>query len=140
MFDALFENVYYNDRKVVMRAMDAIEKITLNAPHFLHVHKAAIWSLFKTAKDKELKRHLVLLVPRLQWQDEEWAFLWDVLTHWALDKKESRIVRVNAIQALSDLLPQHPELAQDFHWTLTEIAKEQTPSINARIRKINHSK
>lgn len=95
---------------------------------------------FKTAKDIELKWHLASLAPRMQWHDDEWVFLWDLLTQWALDKKESRIVRVNAIQALSDLLPQHPELAQDFHWTLTEIAKEQIPSINARIRKINYCK
>lgn len=50
IFDALFEKVHHNDRKVVMRAMDAIEKITLNAPHFLHAHKAAIWSLLRPLK------------------------------------------------------------------------------------------
>ena len=34
-FDELFEYLFHNDRKVVMRTADAIEKITGNNPDYL---------------------------------------------------------------------------------------------------------
>ena len=58
------------------------------------------------------------------------------MTKWVKDKTNSRIVRVNAVQALFKLLKQEVDLMQDFNLTLIEIEKENIPSINARIRII----
>lgn len=54
-FDELFENLMATDRKIVMRAADAMEKITLRTPEYLLPHKKTLLQLCQTAKDIELK-------------------------------------------------------------------------------------
>ena len=135
-FDELFEGLTYSDRKVVMRTADAIEKITLRKSDYLQKHKAELLDLCQRAKDIELKWHMALLVSRLILTQKELGNTWDLLTKWATDRKESKIVRVNSIQGLFNLFQQNPELSQDFNLTISEIEKENVPSINARIKKL----
>lgn len=135
-FDELYKGLFNPDRKVIMRTADAIEKITLAEPSFLQKHKKELLQLCQTAKEIELKWHLALLVSRFQLNKKELGIIWHCLTQWATDKKESKIVRVNAVQSLSKLISLQPELMHDFNLTLSEIEKENVPSINARIRKI----
>jgi len=137
-FDNLFIGLTDSDRKVVMRTADAIEKITLDKSDYLQKHKTKLLKLCHIAKQIELKWHLALLVSRLNMTDKELGTIWDRLTMWATDRKESKIVRVNSIQGLFNLLKYKPELLQDFNLTLTEIEKEKIPSINARIRRIKN--
>ena len=134
-FDELFKGLTHSDRIVVMRSADAIEKITLRKSDYLKKHKTELIVLCKSAKDIELKWHLALIVSRLSLTRKELGITWDILTKWATDKKESKIVRVNSIQGLFDLLQQNPELSQDFNLTLSEIEEEKIPSLNARIKR-----
>jgi len=139
-FDELFELLFHNDRLIVMRAADAVEKITKNKPEYLNSHKKSLLRLLKDAKDKELKWHLALLASRLKLTKSELGKAWEILSNWALDSNESRIVRVNSIQALFDLSQQAPELMGDFELTITQLEREEIPSLKARIRKlIKHS-
>lgn len=135
-FDELFQHLFHKERLVVMRAADTIEKITLQNPQYLTKHKIEIIDLCKLAQDKELKWHLALLIPRLPLDPKEFGFAWDTLTKWAKDKRNSRIVRVNSIQGLFELMKLKCELEKEFKLTLSELEKENIPSINARIRKI----
>lgn len=135
-FDELFEALFHNDRLIVMRAADAVEKITKNNPDYLNSHKKSLLRLLKDAKDKELKWHLALLVSRLKLTKPELGKVWKILSNRALDSNESRIVRVNSIQALFDLSKQAPELTEDFELTITQLEREEVPSIKARIRKL----
>ena len=137
-FDALFQQLFNTDRNVVMRAADAIEKITRNGVSYLKPHKREILSLCSSAKDIELKWHLALLVPRLSLTSKELGQIWQTLTTWATDRKESRIVRVNSLQGLFDLLSQNRDLAGDFNLTIARVEKEDAPSIRARIRKLRN--
>ncbi|MBS7787690.1 hypothetical protein KIH23_10305 [Flavobacterium sp. CYK-55] len=138
-FDELFEGLTYSDRKVVMRTADAIEKITLRKSDYLQKHKIELLNLCQSAKDIELKWHLALLVSRLNLTQKELGNTWDLLTKWASDRKESKIVRVNSIQGLFNLLQQNPSLSQDFNLTLSEIGKENVASLNARIKKLQNA-
>jgi hypothetical protein len=106
-FDTLFNGLFNSDRKIVMRSADAIEKITIKNSGYLSKHKKKILLLCATAKDKELKWHLALLVSRIKLTEEEFGIVWQTLINWATDKNESKIVRVNSIQSLSNLLPQN---------------------------------
>ncbi len=133
-FDELFKCMFHKDRIVVMRAADTIEKITINNPTYLTKHKKKILELCNTAIDKELKWHLALLIPRLHLDRMELGKTWNTLTHWAEDKRESRIVRVNSIQGLFELSKQEKSLTQDLNLTLLELENENIPSINARIK------
>lgn len=137
-FDELFKLIFLDDQLLVMRAIDAIEKITLKHPNYLNKHKREILELSSVAYDKELKWHLAQLIPRLPLDPIELSKAWETLTNWALDKKNSRIVRVNSIQGLFDMQKKHNELTQDFTLTLTEFEKEHIPSINARIRLLKN--
>ena len=137
-FDALFMGLFHTDRKVVMRTADAIEKITLTKPMLLNNHKKEVLELFFSAKHIELKWHLALLVSRLTLTSAETGKVWHYLTDWATNKKESKIVRVNSVQSLFNLLQKNMELKQDFDQTIDRITIENIPSINARIKKIKN--
>jgi hypothetical protein len=138
-FDKLFKQLFNSDRKIVMRAADAIEKITGNRSGYLQSHKNEILKLCDTAKNIELKWHLALLISRVVLTERQVAKVWQLLTRWAKDKKESRIVRVNSIQALFNLQEDHEELKQDLRLTIREVEKEKIPSINARIKKLKNA-
>lgn len=136
-FDALFELLHYTDRKLVMRSADAIEKISLQHPGYLKKHKQALLQLAAADGNIELKWHLSLLLPRLPLTKKELHTVWELLTCWALNKKESKIVRVNALQALFDLSRQQKDLEKAFRQTVALVSKENIASINARIKKLH---
>jgi hypothetical protein len=79
-FDSLFTGLFHEDRKVVMRAADAIEKITITNPEYLADHKKEILGLLQTAKHIELKWHLALLISRLALTEAELGEIWQILT------------------------------------------------------------
>jgi len=60
------------------------------------------------------------------------------LSRWATDKTNSRIVRVNSIQGLFDLAKYRGDQEQAFDLILKELAKENIPSINARIKRMGY--
>jgi hypothetical protein len=53
-----------------------------------------------------------------------------------MDVNSSRIVRVNALQGLYELVRQCPELKEEFVQITQQVKNEQIPSLNARIKKI----
>ena len=138
-FDELFQQLFHPDRKVVMRSADAVEKITLKNPAFLKQHKASILKLVETARHIELKWHLALIASRLELARREFRKVWQILTDWANNKKESKIVKVNSMQGLFNLLQTNQELKQDFNLTINRIEKENIASINARIKKLKNA-
>jgi hypothetical protein len=113
-FDELFKYLFHADRLIVMRAADSIEKITINNPQYLKKHKTEIIELCNVAKDKELKWHLALFIPRLNLKNIEFKNAWDILTTWAKDKNNSRILRVNSIQGLYEMTKQQSKSAKAF--------------------------
>jgi hypothetical protein len=121
-----------------MRAADAIEKVTRNNPLYLFKHKKKVLEIFDTGGNKELKWHLALLVPRLPLENHELKAAWDKLISWSMDTTNSRIVRVNSIQGLFELLllSGKSDLLNNLEATLSELEKENIPSLNARIRRI----
>ena len=135
-FDELFAGLGSTDRNVRMRTADAIEKITLYHFSFLKKHRIELLKLFQTAQHIELKWHLALIITRIDLNHLEFVQIWDTLTKWATDNKESKIVRVNSIQGLYDLLKHKPELSNDFNLIISKIGNENIPSMNARIRKM----
>jgi hypothetical protein len=68
--------------------------------------------------------------------NKEFGNVWNTLSNWAKDIKNSRIVRVNSIQGLFEMVKRKDELEKDFSLILSEIEKENIPSVNARIRKL----
>ncbi len=136
-FDDLFEYLFNDDRLVVMRAADAIEKISLVNPSYLTAHSTELIALLNSAKNKELKWHLALMVTRINWREEDYRILWERLKLWALEQNSSKIVRVNAIQALYELASKNNEYKSDFKLIIEAVKAENIASINARLKKLN---
>lgn len=135
-FNRLLDCLFISDRNIVMRAADALEKISHNHPNYLQKNKTKILQLSQSANNKELKWHLAILISLLKLSSKELIIAWKRLSDWAKDKNESKIVRVNAIQGLYNLLPQIPELNQEFNRLLIALNKENIASLNARIKKL----
>jgi hypothetical protein len=135
-FDELFKCLFHQNRIVVMRAADAIEKIATKKTQYLTKHKRKIIKLFYVAENKELKWHLALIIPRLQLDNKELTTIWNGLTAWAKDKTNSRLVRVAAVQGLFEMVKQKNNLMTDLILTMNELERENISSINARIRNI----
>ena len=135
-FDVLFNFLYSDNRLVVMRAADAIEKITIKHADYLCVHKEEILMFCKCATNIEFKWHLALILPRLPFLGNEYTYVLETLSSWLLDPKESKIVRANSMQALFELSKQDLETKEKLDNILNKVEKENVPSLIARIRKI----
>jgi hypothetical protein len=138
-FDELFSLIFHHERPLVMRAADAVEKITAKKPEFLRPHKLQLLSVLKSADHKELKWHVAQLLPRIELDSEELEYVWHMLTYWALNKNESKIVRVNSLQGLFELKILHADLSDSFEKTMESMEHEMVPSIQARIKKLKKS-
>jgi poly(3-hydroxyalkanoate) synthetase len=135
-FDLLFDFLFDENRLIVMRTADAIEKITSQNPEYLDKHKDKWLELFQASKDIELKWHLALLVSRIKLHENELEEVFSLLKQWVLDKKESKIVRVNSLQALFEITQDNRVFQKDFDKIVDEIKKENVSSINARIKNL----
>lgn len=135
-FNELFSFLNSSDRIVVMRTADAMEKISRAHPEFLQPHKNALVDFLESACDKEFKWHLAQMVSRLNLSADELGRVWNKLSIWATDRKESRIVRVHSLQSLCDLMSRDKNLEQDFELTLKQVSTENIPSIIARTKKL----
>lgn len=133
-FDELYQLLFHPDRKIAMRAADAIEKITLNQPEYLKAHKKQILQLLTSAENIELKWHLVQLMPRLSLTKTEANKTIRILLSWASNPKESRIVRVNALQSLDEIISNFIDHKKEFLELIDSIKKENIPSLIARIQ------
>ena len=135
-FDALFALLWHHERPLVMRAADAVEKVTRSRREFLEPHRDQLLSLLKSAIHKEVKWHVAQLVSRLKLTEAELKEVWSVLMYWAKNPNESKIVRVNSLQGLFEIAQQMPSLQDGFEQTLNNLDHEPIPSIQARIKKL----
>ena len=135
-FDSLFDCLHEKDRLIVMRAADAIEKITLARPEYLSRHKDETINFCSSKTNIEFKWHLALLLSRLSLSAKEQRIVFGILKKWTLDPKESKIVRVNALQSLYELSKQYETFKGDFYSVVSAVEKENVPSLTARIKKL----
>lgn len=135
-FDKLFSLLINGDRLLRMRAADAVEKITITHPDYLKSHKKELFSFFQTHQNIEFQWHLALLITRVDLSAGETNLVWKQLSNWAVDEKQSKIVRVNAIQSLFDISTNTSAYKRQFSKLATELDKLNIPSISARLRKL----
>lgn len=135
-FDVLFSFINNDDRIIVMRAADSIEKITRDKSKYLDKHKQKIIELSNKAINKELKWHLAQIISRLSLTNEEITQVFTILKKWVLDKSESKIVRANSLQTLFETTKAYPNIKSEFNKIIEQIKKENIPSLNARMKKI----
>lgn len=135
-FDQLFRFLFHADRLVVMRAADAIEKISHRHPEYLQKHNKELFDIAGRNTEKELKWHLAQILPRLRHSKTSFDKSWKLLLLWAKDTSNSRIVRVNSIQSMYELTLIENKFSKELLELFSDLSREEVPSINARIRKI----
>jgi hypothetical protein len=135
-FDELFLLLFHKDRKVVMRAADAIEKISITKPGFLLKHKFRLLKLLNEAENKELKWHLAQIIPRLPLSEKKTDKVFKIFSGWLMNRTESKIVRVNALQAIADLSIHNRELRKKMMKLISHADFSTAPSLKARLKKI----
>ncbi|HWA34963.1 MAG TPA: hypothetical protein VG737_12565 [Cyclobacteriaceae bacterium] len=137
-FDALFTLLFHHDRAIVMRAADAVEKISRHSPEFLAPHCGQILELMMDHANIELKWHLAQIAPRLELSVEWQRKVWARLRYWLLNRNESKIVRVNALQGMFDLMRKYQSHSRndEFRNVVASVSREHIPSIDARVRKL----
>src|SRR5688500_16910487 len=129
-FDNLFTNILSHERIIAMRSADAVEKLTRKDHVWLESHKPVLLELLHSAIDKELQWHVAQLITRVDLTDKELYVVWDKLAYWMLNKNESKIVRVNSLQALYDLSRDNPTLGQALIRLINSIRHENIPSLD----------
>jgi hypothetical protein len=128
----LVDCLWDENRIVVARAANALEKASRGMPAMLQRHNAALLGLMAEAEQKELRWQLALMVPRLQLKPSECARVAAILKAWLEDS--SSIVKTFAMQGLADLIPQSPSLKSDVVEILRALSRSGTPAMRARGR------
>ena len=62
--------------------------------------------------------------------------IWKILKQLILNKEESKIVRVNSLQSLYEIVKENNKYENDLNNVLKIIKQENIASINARIKKL----
>jgi hypothetical protein len=135
-FDKLFIYLYNNDRSIVMKTIDLIEKITLEHKEYLQKHKLEILNMSKDAENIEFKWHLAQIIVRIKYTYNEIKIVWRILEKWILDNRESKIVRVNSLQSLYEIVKNNKEYQNNLIKIVKIIKQENIASINARIKEL----
>ena len=133
-FPKLIACLWSPDPLVRMRAADATEKATRRNPEFLQPYKQDLLGLMADAKEQELRWHLAVMVPRLLLNTRERRLATGCLNSYLEDR--SSIVRTFALQGLADLAQADPSLRPAVIGVLRESARNGSPAMKARSRKL----
>ncbi len=133
-FEELFAGLSSEDPVVRVRAADVVEKCTVLHPEWLAPYKTELLGRLAQSADKEVRWHLAQLLPRLRWTAGERKRVYGLLTGYLDDG--SRIVATCALQALVDLTEQAPSWRPAVMRYLQRFAREGTPAMRARARKL----
>lgn len=123
------------DPLVRMRAVDALEKVSVTHPEVLVGHEHEVLAVLPRSELPEVRWHVGLLIPRLRLTTEQVAEAVDVLERLLDDP--SRIAQVNALDGIVMLADQQPGLAERAAAAMTRAARSPYPSVRARARRLD---
>jgi len=134
LFPELIDGLWSDNPLVRMRASDAAEKITRKQPELLQPYKKELLSLMAEAHEQELRWHLAAMIPRLKLSVKERYTAINTLVYYLEDR--SSIVKTFALQGLADLARNDSSLRTRVVDILREAARNGTPAMKARSRKL----
>ena len=134
LIEKVFPGLYDPDPVLKARSADVIEKATRNRPELLLNHKKEIISILKNDEEQEVCWHIAQMIPRLRYTSEEEADIIDALNRYLAHK--SKIVRVSALEALTDLAEKNQRILKEVISTIRLHVKTGSPAVQARGRKL----
>jgi hypothetical protein len=130
----LLRGLDFPDAVIRMRCADAAEKVSRVRPELFAAHAPALLEAAERAEQQEVRWHLAPILARLALTEAQATRAVAFLRDWLGDP--SRIVRVNALQALHDVSRDAPERVPDLPALLAEAIENGPPSLQARARKL----
>ncbi|NJO03836.1 MAG: hypothetical protein HC880_21135 [Bacteroidia bacterium] len=135
-FDQVFEATFSSDATVRLRASDVIEKVTQKQPQLIQKHKSTLIDNLTYFHHQDTKAHIALILGYLETNHQEFQIIFNTLSVWACDKTESKIVRINALQALSELVERNDKKPSELRVLLSKVAEAEPTPLRARARKL----
>lgn len=138
-FDELWDCLASGDSVVRMRAADALEKFSREDAARFAKHKRELLAQVPDDGTPEVRWHLIAITSRLALNARE-AKEFCVQLREIVANDPSRIVKVMALQAASEIRSRHPELAAEFQQMLEFAHSSPWPSLKARAVKLGAAK
>ncbi len=132
--ETVFPGLYDPDPVLRARAADVIEKATRKRPELLSGHKRELVSMLVNEKQQEVCWHIAQMIPRLKYTPEEEKVVLDALHNYLSHK--SKIVRVSALEALTDLAQNNKSILKEVTKTIRFHVQTGSPAVQARGRKL----
>jgi hypothetical protein len=134
LIEKVFLGLHDPDPVLKARAADVIEKATRKKPELLFGHKREIISILEKEKQQEVCWHIAQMIPRLIHTSEEEEVVLHALNNYLSHK--SKIVRVSALEALTDLAQRNKSILKEVTETIRFHAETGSPAVQARGRKL----
>jgi hypothetical protein len=133
-FAIVLAGMLSDDPVIRMRAADAVEKASRIFPDLLQPHKRRLLTDVAGVEQQEVRWHLAQILPRLRLTPNERRSVFALLESFLEDA--SRIVQVNALQALADLARRDGRLRERVIRRLESSVAKGSPAVRARGRKL----
>jgi len=133
-FGAVIDAISDDDPVIRMRAADVAEKITAQRPELLGAYKRLLLDDLARASQAEVRWHVAQMLPRLTLAEGDHHAAVAILVDYLDD--HSRIVTVNAMQALTDFARADASLRPRVIELLEPLTERGSPAIRARGRKL----
>lgn len=134
LFETLFMGLYDDNPLIRMRAADAIEKVTARHPGWLVPYKDSLLRRLAEPEMREVRWHLVQMVPRLPLSTRERLETITALKRCLSDN--SSILKTSAMQALADLAGDDDQLRAETVHLLKRLVLVGTPAMKSRGHKL----
>ncbi|MGD9172613.1 MAG: hypothetical protein PVF29_00535 [Desulfobacterales bacterium] len=134
LFKDLVSGLFDPDPIVRMRAADAMEKLSADAPRLLQPFKHKLVGLAQQTRQQELRWHLAQMVPRLDLTPQETNAVTAIFANYLTD--DSKIVVTFAMQALCDLATKKGSVSTRVLSAIEKLTQNGSPAIQARGKKL----
>ncbi len=135
-FGQVFNGLYLYDKALRMRCADALEKAARNNPALLQPYKKQILHDVALIKQKEVQWHVAQMLGYLRLTQDEVVQAAAILEKFFKTSK-SNIVRVNALQTLSELARINLQIKPTVDALTEEALHSGIPSLIARAKKLS---
>jgi hypothetical protein len=123
-----------DDPIIRMRAADALEKVSKERPSLLDPFKEVLLSTAADSHQQEVRWHIAQMLPRLNLSRKEKDGVVSTLLGYMQDR--SSIVKVCAMQALTELAASDQRLVSSVKPVIEHACRNGTPAMRARGRKL----
>lgn len=131
----VFSGLYAQSPGLRMRCADALAKVAAKKPALLWPHKKALIQNVARSEQQEVQWHVAEILGYINLTPVEAKIAGRILERY-FDSSSSRILRVNALQALVTLSHTHAILKKPARRCLSAASASGIPSLAARARKL----